>query len=87
MTDLTLLPKLGILQCTMTIHAPKIFQIMLENDGLDSIFQSFELYNNTRKMFDLVEGQGGRSGEFFFFSNDNKYVLKTITPDEFQFID
>lgn len=27
--DLSLLPKLGILECTMIIHAPKVFQIML----------------------------------------------------------
>lgn len=37
-------------------------------------------------MFDLVEGQGGRSGEFFFFSHDNRYVLKTITQNEFDFL-
>ena len=38
-------------------------------------------------MFALVEGQGGRSGEFFFFSYDNKYVLKTITINEFNFLE
>jgi len=27
--DLSLIPKLGILACTMTIHAPKIFQVLL----------------------------------------------------------
>jgi hypothetical protein len=27
--DLSLIPKLGILECTLTIHAPKIFQLML----------------------------------------------------------
>ena len=32
-------------------------------------------------MFDLAEGQGGKSGEFFFFSSDYKYVLKTITQE------
>ena len=60
--DVSLLPQLGILSCTMTIHAPKIFQSLLENDRLDNIFRSFELHENTKKMFALVEGQGGRSG-------------------------
>ena len=32
--DLSLIPQLGILQCTMVIHAPKIFQLMLESDNL-----------------------------------------------------
>lgn len=77
--DLSIIPYLGILSCSMVIHAPKIFQMLLENDKLENIYHSFELYDNTKKMFDLVEGQGGRSGEFFFFSHDNKYVLKTIT--------
>jgi hypothetical protein len=53
---------LGILACNMTIHAPKVFQRLLENDNLCSIYSSFELHDNTKKMFDLVEGQGGRSG-------------------------
>jgi hypothetical protein len=62
MVDLSLLPRLGILACNMTIHAPKVFQRLLENDNLCSIYSSFELHDNTKKMFDLVEGQGGRSG-------------------------
>jgi len=33
-----------------------------------------------------TDGQGGKSGEFFFFSSDRKYVLKTITPEEFEFL-
>lgn len=28
------------------------------------------------------EGDGGRGGEFIFFSNDNKVVLKTLTDLE-----
>lgn len=52
--DLSLIPKLGVLECTMIIHAPKIFQLMLESDNLQDIYSSFELHNNTRKMFDLA---------------------------------
>ena len=54
MVDLSLLPRLGVLACSMTIHAPKIFQRLLENDNLDSIYESFELHDNAKKMFDLV---------------------------------
>jgi len=31
----------------------------------------------------LKNPDGGRSGEFFFFSGDNKIILKTITYQEF----
>ena len=85
--DYSLIPQLGILKCQMIIHAPKIFQQLLGADRLEHIYNSFQMHENTKKMFDLVEGQGGRSGEFFFFSYDNKYVLKTITPSEFTFIE
>lgn len=32
--DYSLLPRLGILECTMLIHAPKVFQVLLDKDGL-----------------------------------------------------
>lgn len=41
MVDLSLLPRLGILACNMTIHAPKVFQMLLEKDNLCNIYQSF----------------------------------------------
>jgi hypothetical protein len=35
---------------------------------------------NVRKICNTaVDGQGGRSGEFFFFTADRKYVVKTLT--------
>ena len=37
-------------------------------------------------MYNLIEGKGGKSGEFFFFSADNRYVLKTVTNEEFEFL-
>jgi 1-phosphatidylinositol-4-phosphate 5-kinase len=36
-------------------------------------------------MYNIAEGNGGKSGEFFF-SYDYKYVLKTITKQEYNFI-
>lgn len=37
-------------------------------------------------MYNIAEGKGGKSGEFFFFSYDNQYVLKTVTKDQYHFI-
>lgn len=39
--DLSLLPRLGVLACSMIIHAPKVFQKLLENDNLIGIHESF----------------------------------------------
>jgi hypothetical protein len=35
--------------------------------------------DNAKKLSNLAEGKGGKSGEFFFFSADNKYVIKTVS--------
>lgn len=45
------------------------------------MFESFKIVDNSAKLSNLAEGKGGRSGEFFFFSADNRYVIKTITPE------
>ena len=85
-TDIALLSKLKILKCSITIYAPKIFKNVQLMDGLLNIEESFRMYENSKKMHNLVEGKGGKSGEFFFFSADNKYVIKTITLEEFEFL-
>jgi len=36
---------------------------------------------NRDAIFKAGEG-AGRSGSFFFFSHDNKFILKTMTKDE-----
>jgi hypothetical protein len=34
--------------------------------------------DNLIKIWNLADGDGGKSGEFFFFTNDYKFVIKTI---------
>lgn len=75
--------KLKALACQMILHAPKIFRKMLEVDNINNVYESFNIIENVKKIWNLAEGDGGRSGEFFFFSSDNKFVLKTVTIEEF----
>jgi hypothetical protein len=51
-------------------------------DGLKDIAESFQLEANYENMFKIVQAEGGKSGEFFFFTTDNKYILKTINNEE-----
>ena len=37
---------------------------------------------NKGQAFKSGDDGGGRSGSFFFFSHDRKYILKTISEDE-----
>ena len=59
--------------------APRIFSQLLHADSLNFVQKSFDLAKNYHKMYNIAQGKGGKSGEFFFFSYDYKYVLKTVT--------
>lgn len=59
--------------------APRIFSQLLQADSLNFVQKSFDLAKNYHKMYNIAQGKGGKSGEFFFFSYDYKYVLKTVT--------
>jgi 1-phosphatidylinositol-4-phosphate 5-kinase len=43
--------------------------------------QSLDILSNKEKVFMAGEG-AGRSGSFFFFSNDNKLIIKTMRGSE-----
>jgi 1-phosphatidylinositol-4-phosphate 5-kinase len=66
----------------MIIFAPRMFKNMQLRDGLKDIAESFQLEANYENMFKIVQAEGGKSGEFFFFTTDNKYILKTINNEE-----
>ena len=57
-------------------------------DTFKDYFTSFEvLYQSLSPKFnrDMVFEAGagaGRSGSFFFFSHDRKFIIKTMTPSE-----
>lgn len=68
------------------LHAPRVFEEILENDGIRNVYESFGVVDNLKKIWNSVEGRGGKSGEFFYFTSDNKFVLKTITAEEFDFL-
>ena len=45
---------------------------------------SFSPEKNARIIENMVGPDGGKSGEFFFFTYDNKWILKTISLTELQ---
>ena len=52
-------------------------------DNLDiDAHDSFSLEKNAELIENMINVDGGKSGEFFFFSYDNKWILKTITDRE-----
>ena len=51
-----------MLDGTITLHFPRVFKRLLDNDNIKNIEDSFDLLKNYKKMYNLVEGQGGKSG-------------------------
>jgi 1-phosphatidylinositol-4-phosphate 5-kinase len=67
----------------MTIYAPQVFKILVDNDSsmIDPVGSLDPTKNQTRIM-SFKNPDGGKSGEFFFFTEDNKLILKTMTDAE-----
>ena len=55
----------------------------MQLDGLktDEMKKSFDVASNIHNIFSSGQG-AGKSGSFFFFSADNKYIIKTLRGKE-----
>lgn len=66
-------------KCTVTSVFHHKFAKICDMDGLtqEQLVKSLDVVKNKEKVFQAGEGAGA-SGSFFFFSYDNKFLLKTI---------
>jgi hypothetical protein len=62
---------------------PKIFKELRNLDDITGIdlYNSLNPISNSESMSKMRESEG-KSGSFFFFSHDNKFLIKTITGNE-----
>ena len=75
--------------CRFTDYAPYVFAGMRRvfNIKQEDYLNSIGLNNFSSAFFDklyvmLCEQSSGKSGSFFFYSHDNKYLVKTISREE-----
>jgi len=67
----------------LTVYSPEIFQEIRKMDGMDQdLINSLDLGKNFNRILKSAKAQGGRGGEFFFFSSDNRLILKTVNTKE-----
>ena len=68
-------------------YAPDVFAHLRELDGftIDDLRESLDpcLNKNIKNIFKAGEGMG-KSGSFFFFSHDDRFLIKTMTSDDFK---
>ena len=67
-------------------YAPDVFAHLRELDGytIEDLKRSLDpcLNKNIENIFKAGEGMG-KSGSFFFFSHDDRFIIKTMTSDDF----
>jgi Phosphatidylinositol-4-phosphate 5-Kinase len=68
---------------TITEHSSTIFAELRDKFGvsLDELFDSFSPIYNVQAIHNFFTGSG-KSPSFFFFSDNKKFVLKTMKPSE-----
>ena len=77
-------------QVIVTSYAPRVFRYIRAVDGIDEldIMKSVKPELNRMQIFktnsNQSHGNGGMSGSFFFFTEDKKYIIKTMTFQEKQ---
>jgi len=64
----------------VTEYAPDVFAFLRERDGYDNriLRESLNPETNKSSVFKAGESQG-KSGSFFFFSKDQRFIIKTMT--------
>ena len=67
----------------MTVIAPEAFEElrMCDNAGAINLEESFNLTRNEElvRNASVSAADGGKGGEFFFFSFDNRIIMKTLS--------
>lgn len=79
--------KYEVLKGSFTFYCENIFSELRAQDQVFlDVQESLDAAANEEKVKKAGEGRGGKSGEFFFFSFDNKLIIKTMTSDELRVI-
>jgi hypothetical protein len=65
------------------VHAPLFFKSIQQGNGVTSeeLIDSLSPKYNRNMVFKVGEGAGA-SGSFFFFSQNRKFIIKTMTQTE-----
>lgn len=74
-----------IMDCSLSVYFPDIFNSLLTSAVTPSTFRSsFKIADNEDNIKKAGESGGGASGELFMFTKDSKFIIKTITHGEFK---
>ena len=73
----------NVLPTNMTVYAPEVFEDLIEHDrDIIDLDASLDLEKNYEQIQKASGADGGKGGEFFFFSHDNRIILKTLSNQD-----
>lgn len=67
-------------------HFPKEFQKIMDLSDVTPNMIKESLNNNSKKQFQAKQGDG-RSGSLFFFTEDKRFIIKTINSEEIRVLE
>ena len=67
----------------MIVYAPEVFEDLIAQDqDMIELELSLDLEKNYEQIQKASGSDGGKGGEFFFFSYDNRVILKTLSQND-----
>jgi hypothetical protein len=71
------------MSCRIDSYFEDNFKYLMNADGIsrDDLMDSLSIVKNYKMVFKAGEGAGA-SGSFFFFSYDNRFLIKTLQGEE-----
>jgi len=73
------------IEVKITYYSPKLFDELLVNDlKFINLDHSLAIDMNIEQIKNSSKADGGRGGQFFFFSYDNQIILKSLSNDDFK---
>lgn len=76
--NLIRVPGLSLMNVQIISHAPRVFKTLMRLDGLSDFRTHINPSLNEQQIRKAIQSDGGKSGQFFFFTHDNKVILKTL---------
>ena len=70
----------------VTSYAPRVFKTLMRSDGVNNLQFHVNRQKNEQQIRKQVQSDGGKSGQFFFFTYDNRIILKTLELKELDVI-
>lgn len=76
--------KIPVVFVRFISYAPSLFGSLMKMDEIEEVEKSILPKANLDRIYANAQADGGSSGQFFFFTHDNRFILKTLNSKELE---